>query len=87
MKGIIAMKDDDQRFVVQAVHMLLEGGSRATPSADRTPENSYDPSATGERSYHKHLASTVHRVDGAITEWLKRREQRRCDKTASAANK
>jgi hypothetical protein len=25
MKGIIAMKDDDQRFVVQAVHMRLEG--------------------------------------------------------------
>ena len=41
MRGIIAMKDDDQRFVVQVVHMLLEGGSRATPSADRTPENSY----------------------------------------------
>jgi len=87
MRGIIAMKDDDQRFVVQVVHMLLEGGSRATPSADRTPENSYDSSATGERSYHKHLASTVHRVDDAIIEWLKRREQRRRDKTASAANK
>ena len=26
MKGIIAMKDDDQRFVIQGVHMLLEGG-------------------------------------------------------------
>ena len=25
MKGIIAIKDDDQRFVVEAVHMLLEG--------------------------------------------------------------
>jgi hypothetical protein len=25
MKGIIAMKDDDQRFVVQAVHMRLGG--------------------------------------------------------------
>jgi hypothetical protein len=50
MKGIIAMKDDDQRFVVQAVHMLLEGGSRATHNADRTPENSYcvasDPNRT-----------------------------------------
>jgi G3E family GTPase len=28
MKGIIAMKNDDQRFVVQAVHMILEGASR-----------------------------------------------------------
>jgi G3E family GTPase len=28
MKGVIAMKDDDQRFGVQAVHMLLEGGSQ-----------------------------------------------------------
>jgi G3E family GTPase len=26
MKGIIAMRDDDQRFVVQGVHMLVEGG-------------------------------------------------------------
>lgn len=25
MKGIIAFEDDDERFVVQAVHMLLEG--------------------------------------------------------------
>jgi G3E family GTPase len=25
MKGIIAMKDDDRRFVIQGVHMLLEG--------------------------------------------------------------
>jgi hypothetical protein len=46
-----------------------------------------DSSATGERSYHKHLASTAHCVDDAIIEWLKRREQRRRDKTASAANK
>jgi G3E family GTPase len=28
MKGIIAMQDDDQRFVIQGVHMLLEGGSQ-----------------------------------------------------------
>jgi G3E family GTPase len=28
MKGIIAMVDDDRRFVVRAVHMLLEGGSQ-----------------------------------------------------------
>ncbi len=26
MKGIVAMMDDDQRFVVQGVHMLIEGG-------------------------------------------------------------
>jgi G3E family GTPase len=26
MKGIIAMMDDEQRFVVQGVHMLIEGG-------------------------------------------------------------
>jgi G3E family GTPase len=25
MKGIIAMKDDDERFVIQGVHMLIEG--------------------------------------------------------------
>jgi hypothetical protein len=36
---------------------------------------------------HKHLASTVHGVDDEIIGWLKRREQRRRDKTASAANK
>jgi G3E family GTPase len=34
MKGIIAMKDDDQRFVVQAVHMLLEGGSQRPWKSD-----------------------------------------------------
>jgi G3E family GTPase len=28
MKGIIAMKDDDQRFVIQGVHMLIEGDRR-----------------------------------------------------------
>jgi G3E family GTPase len=28
MKGIIAMRNDDRRFVVQAVHMLIEGGSQ-----------------------------------------------------------
>jgi G3E family GTPase len=26
MKGIIALQDDDERFVVQGVHMLIEGG-------------------------------------------------------------
>jgi G3E family GTPase len=26
MKGIIAMKDDEHRFVIQGVHMLIEGG-------------------------------------------------------------
>jgi G3E family GTPase len=25
MKGIIAMEDDDERFVIQGVHMLIEG--------------------------------------------------------------
>ncbi|WP_085463850.1 GTP-binding protein [Mesorhizobium australicum] len=25
MKGVVSFKDDDDRFVVQAVHMLLEG--------------------------------------------------------------
>src|SRR3984893_7130039 len=34
MKGIIAMKEDDQRFVVQGVHMLLEGGSQRPCKAD-----------------------------------------------------
>jgi G3E family GTPase len=28
MKGIISLEDDDQRFVVQGVHMLIEGGSQ-----------------------------------------------------------
>jgi G3E family GTPase len=28
MKGIASMEDDDQRFVVQGVHMLIEGGSQ-----------------------------------------------------------
>jgi G3E family GTPase len=28
MKGIVAMEDDDRRFVVQGVHMLIEGGSQ-----------------------------------------------------------
>jgi G3E family GTPase len=33
LKGIIAMKDDDQRFVVQGVHMLIEG-DRQRPWAE-----------------------------------------------------
>ena len=33
-KGIIAMKDDDQRFVVQGVHMLLEGASQRLWKSD-----------------------------------------------------
>ena len=28
MKGIIAMNDDDERFVIQGVHMLIEGGAQ-----------------------------------------------------------
>src|ERR1700692_3201294 len=34
MKGIIAMKDDEQRFVIQGVHMLLEGGSQRSWKPD-----------------------------------------------------
>jgi G3E family GTPase len=34
MKGVVAMKDDDQRFVVQAVHMLLEGVSQRPWKSD-----------------------------------------------------
>jgi G3E family GTPase len=34
MKGIIAFKDDPQRFVVQAVHMLLEGDHQRPWRAD-----------------------------------------------------
>jgi G3E family GTPase len=34
MRGIIAMQDGDQRFVVQAVHMLLEGGSQRPWKSD-----------------------------------------------------
>jgi G3E family GTPase len=34
MKGIIAMKNDDQRFVVQAVHMILEGASQRPWKSD-----------------------------------------------------
>jgi len=35
MKGIIAMADDDRRFVVQGVHMLIEGGSQARMEEER----------------------------------------------------
>ena len=37
MKGIIAMKDDDERFVIQGVHMLIEGGHQRswTPGESR----------------------------------------------------
>jgi G3E family GTPase len=34
MKGIIAMKDDDERFVIQGVHMLLEGSSQRPWKSD-----------------------------------------------------
>jgi G3E family GTPase len=34
MKGIIAMQGDDQRFVIQGVHMLVEGSRRQTWKAD-----------------------------------------------------
>jgi G3E family GTPase len=36
MKGIIAMKDDDQRFVIQGVHMLIEGASQQWWKAGET---------------------------------------------------
>ena len=29
MKGVIAMENDEQRFVIQSVHMLIEGDSSA----------------------------------------------------------
>ncbi|MBV9533240.1 MAG: GTP-binding protein, partial [Bradyrhizobium sp.] len=28
MKGIASIEDDDRQFVIQSVHMLIEGGSR-----------------------------------------------------------
>ena len=28
MKGIASIEDDDRQFVVQSVHMLIEGGSQ-----------------------------------------------------------
>jgi G3E family GTPase len=34
MKGIVAIEDDEQRFVVQGVHMLIEGGSQRAWKAD-----------------------------------------------------
>jgi G3E family GTPase len=34
MKGIIAMQGDNQRFVIQGVHMLIEGGHRQPWKAD-----------------------------------------------------
>jgi G3E family GTPase len=39
MKGIIAMKDDDQRFVIQGVHMLIEGGSQRAWKSDERRES------------------------------------------------
>jgi G3E family GTPase len=33
------MKDDDQRFMVQAVHMLLEGGSQRLWKSDEKRES------------------------------------------------
>jgi G3E family GTPase len=39
MKGIIAFKNDPDRFVVQSVHMLLEGGHQR-PWKDREPRTS-----------------------------------------------
>ena len=39
LKGIVSMKDENQRFVVQGVHMLLEG-DRQRPWADGEARNS-----------------------------------------------
>ena len=38
MKGIIAMADDDRRFVVQGVHMLIEGGSQRAWKKNEAPQ-------------------------------------------------
>lgn len=38
MKGIIAMADDDRRFVVQGVHMLIEGGSQRAWKNNEAPQ-------------------------------------------------
>jgi G3E family GTPase len=38
MKGIIAMENDDERFIVQGVHMLIEGGSQRTWRPDEKRE-------------------------------------------------
>jgi G3E family GTPase len=39
MKGIISMVDDDQRFVIQGVHMLIEG-DRQRPWRPTEPRES-----------------------------------------------
>jgi G3E family GTPase len=39
MKGIIAMADDDRRFVVQSVHMLIEGGSQRAWKRNEAPRS------------------------------------------------
>jgi G3E family GTPase len=39
MKGIIAMADDDRRFVVQGVHMLIEGGSQRAWKKNEAPQS------------------------------------------------
>src|ERR1700722_5687095 len=43
------------------------------------------PATGGAKLTDKHLASKIHCVDDQIIGWLKRREQGRRDKTASAA--
>jgi len=48
MKGIIAVKDDDQRFVVEAVHMLLEDEFQDVPLAS-TNVRCWGPKRTSER--------------------------------------
>ena len=39
MKGIIAMADDDRQFVVQGVHMLIEGGSQRAWKKNEAPKS------------------------------------------------
>jgi G3E family GTPase len=38
-KGIIAMKDDDERFAIQGVHMLIEGNRQRPWKADEKRES------------------------------------------------
>ena len=39
MKGIIAMKDEDERFVIQGVHMLIEGNRQRPWKTDEKRES------------------------------------------------
>ena len=39
MKGVIAMENDEQRFVIQSVHMLIEGDSQRPWQASEKRES------------------------------------------------